>query len=100
VPFARILVFALALTHAVGLAELVLGDACEETCKDDGCGKDCLPGTACRCHAPSAVPAIASDAPRPATVVGPLAALACAYEQRAHASPDPREITHVPRFVV
>ena len=99
VPFVRIFAFALALTHAVGLADVVLGDACEDICQDDGCGKDCLPGTACRCHCPSAMPAVGMvqavakiETPRPMTP--------CAYAQRAHASPDPREILHVPKHAV
>jgi hypothetical protein len=100
VPFARILVFALALCHGLGLADLVLGDACEEGCTDHGCGKDCLPGVACRCHFPSAMPLLSGDVKSAAKldmakVTPPREGL-----QRAHASPDPREILHVPRFAV
>ncbi len=99
VPFARILVFALALTHVVGLADLVLGDECEQVCQDDGCGKDCLPGAACRCHCPSAMPAL-STAQVVAKIETPKPVEACAYDQLAHLSPDPREILHVPKLAV
>lgn len=98
-PLARILVFALALTHAVGLADLVIDDACEEACSDDGCGGDCLPGDACRCHCPSTMPSLGAvqvvitvTAPRE---LGPSWA-----EPGVPASPDPHEILHVPRRAV
>lgn len=95
---ARVLVFALALTQLVGLAELVFDEACEQACEDEGCGTDCLPGLACRCHGPSAMPvageAVAATAKQTwADVHAPGDA-----EQRMHASPDPREILHVPRL--
>jgi hypothetical protein len=96
VPVARILLFALALTHVVGLADLAFGDTCEETCGDDQCADDCLPGAACRCHCPSAMPAIRTTEVV-AAIVRPGPAVACAYDHRAHTSPDPREILHVPR---
>jgi hypothetical protein len=99
VPFARILVFALALTHAVGLADIVFGDACEESCDADGCGKDCLPGATCRCHCPSTMPVLSAHPQAVAKVDPPTLLTAYAYDQQAHASPDPREILHVPRLV-
>ncbi len=98
-PFARILVFALALTHAVGLADLVMDDACDEVCTNDGCGADCLPGVPCRCHSPSAMPQIAGAA-QSAASVGALSVASFHPDQRLYASPDPREILHVPRLVV
>ena len=79
---ARIIVFALALTHAVGLADLVIGDSCEEQCTNDGCGKDCLPGLACRCHCPSAMPVLNGG-------IQAVAKLST-----------PREILHVPKRTV
>ncbi len=97
--FARILVFALALTHVVGLADLVLGDECEELCQYDGCGKDCLPGSPCRCHCPSAMPAL-STLKAVAKIETPKPVAVCAYDQHAHVSPDPREILHVPKLAV
>lgn len=95
-PFARVLVVVLALTHAVGLADLVLDD--EAACTDDGC-RDCLPDTACRCHCPTTMPMVESrkvqlalDTGSSDTYVRFVAA------ERMHASPDPREILHVPRL--
>jgi len=99
VPLVRILVFALALTHVVGLADLVLGDECEQVCQDDDCGKDCLPGAACRCHCPSAMPALmAQQGVAKIVTPEPVSLLACA--QQAHGSPDPRENLHVPKLAV
>jgi len=100
VSFARIVVFAIALTHAVGIADLVMDDACDEVCTDDGCGQDCLPGLACRCHCPSAMPALGSHLQAVAKLDPPKVIAPCAYDQQAHASPDPREILHVPRLAV
>lgn len=97
--WARIFVFAIALTHVVGLADLVLGDDCEAQCQDDGCAKDCVPGAACRCHCPSAMPAI-GVAQAVAKIETPEVVAPSAYDRRAHANPDPREILHVPRRAV
>ena len=97
--FGRILVFALALTHAVGLADLVMDDGCEEMCGDDACGKDCLPGLACRCHCPSAMPALDRRPQVIVDVAAPREMLVFAVDQRMHDSPDPREILHVPKYV-
>jgi hypothetical protein len=99
VPLARILVFALALTHAVGLADLVTDDACEEACSDDGC-TDCLPGVACRCHCPSAMPLLGGQLHAAAKLRTPPSVTVFDLDQRMHASPDPREILHVPRLFV
>ena len=96
---ARILVFAIALTHVVGLADLVLEDACAELCEDDGCGTDCLPGVACRCHCPGAVPTLGAPAPSAANADSTRVSRPRAADDRIHASPDPREILHVPRPV-
>jgi hypothetical protein len=99
VPLVRILVLALALTHVVGLADLVMDDACAEACTDDGCGKDCLPGLACRCHCPSAMPAVGELHQAVVDVAAPREMNAFPEDQRMHGSPDPREILHVPRRV-
>ena len=95
----RVIVLALALTHAVGLADIVMGDACEELCTDDGCGKDCLPGVACRCHCPSAMPAL-GDAAQGTVIDTSREIDPCSVDQRMYASPDPREILHVPKHFV
>jgi hypothetical protein len=97
VSFARILLFALVLTHVVGIADLVIGDACEAACDDDGCGNDCLPGLACRCHCPSAMPLLGGSTQTTAKLAMPRDLAPPADDQRMHASPDPREILHVPR---
>lgn len=98
--FARIIVFALALTHAVGLANLVMGDACADECRDDGCGDDCLPGPSCRCHFPTAIPLISQNASASAKLRPPREIEAAFAEERIHLSPDPREILHVPKRAV
>lgn len=92
--------FALALMHAVGLADLVMEDPCEEVCADEACADDCLPGTPCRCHCPSTMPLLGGSAHAlagwsPPREVGPMP-----LEGRMHASPDPREILHVPKHAV
>jgi hypothetical protein len=97
VSVTRILVFALVLTHVVGIADLVIDDACEETCDDDGCGSDCLPGLACRCHCPSTMPLLGGGAQVIAKLATPHNLAPLVDDQRMHASPDPREILHVPR---
>lgn len=90
----------LALTHAVGLADLVFGDACDEVCSDDGCDTDCPPGQACRCHCPNAMPLL-SGVMQSATKLDPPSSVSVIENvRRAHASPDPREIQHVPRLAV
>lgn len=99
VPVLRILALVVALTNMVGLADIVLSDACEEMCKDDGCGKDCPPGMACHCHCPSAVPS-GGTVQLVGTIDLPELVEACSDEQQAHASPDPREILRVPIAVV
>lgn len=92
--------FALALMHAVGLADLVMEDACEDVCTDDACADDCLPGAPCRCHCPSMMPLVGGSAQ--VLAEGPLSQDIgpVALEGRMHASPDPREILHVPKHVV
>src|SRR5690349_16985327 len=102
VPLARVLVVVLALTHVVGLADLVVRDSCDEICDEDGCKNDCVPGEdhACRCHCPSAMPLLGSAAQTiakldPPTIVAPSERLG-----HLHASPDPREILHVPKLDV
>jgi hypothetical protein len=97
VAFARILVFALVLTHVVGIADLLVDDACEQACTDDGCGSDCLPGLPCRCHCPSAMPLLGGSVQAVAKSATPRDAAPFVADQRMHASPDPREILHVPR---
>lgn len=94
--FARVAVVVLALTHVVGVADLVLDDGCEEVCDDDGCGTDCLPGLACRCHCPSAVPLLGSSPQTIAKLATLRSTVPFSAEQRMHESPDPREILHVP----
>jgi hypothetical protein len=84
----------------VGLADLVFDDACEEACEDDGCETDCPPGQACRCHCPSALPLLSGTIHSAAKLDAPSNLAAIETQRRAHASPDPREILHVPRHVV
>lgn len=94
----RAVVIVMGLANMVGLADLVLRDDCEDVCKGDDCQTHCPPGQACRCHCPSAMPMVSGVAQASALRSGkpsPIAAIE--WQRRAHASPDPREILHVPR---
>ena len=95
---ARVVVFALALSHVAGIADLLLDDGCHELCPDDGCGDDCVPGNTCRCHCPSAMPMIGTVLKQDAKL-DTLAVRMPELEHHMHPSPDPREILHVPRRV-
>ena len=96
---ARIAVLALALAHAVGFAEQVRRVACEEECRDDGCEDHCGPSEpSCRCHAPAASQLVAPAAVLVSTLDAPIVLARLDSVDRAHASPDPREILHVPRL--
>ena len=90
--------FAFVLIQAVGIADLILDDSCEETCRDDGC-TDCLPGVACRCHSPTAMPILGGAVHAAARLIAPREITPASVVQRRHASPDPREILHVPKHV-
>lgn len=98
-PLARILVIALALSHAVGIAELVRKATCEEECQDDGCTDECGPNEpSCACHCPTAPTLIgAAKVQVIEQVAMPLVVAPCSGDHRVHANPDPREILHVPR---
>jgi hypothetical protein len=101
VSFPRALLVVLALLQATGIAEVVRRATCEEECKDDGCDDDCAPGSdapACVCHCPAA-PIATAPAHVVETVAAPAVASVIGFErtERFHASPDPREILHVPR---
>jgi hypothetical protein len=96
----RALLLALALLQATGMAEVMRRQACEAECRNDGCDDNCTPGSdspLCPCHCPSLqthVPAlVAAVTIVPATQVAPL----FDGDGGLHESPDPREITHVPR---
>lgn len=99
VSIPRALLVALALLQAVGITDYVRRAACEQECERDGCDdKGLCEGTSCACHCPGA-PSI--DAPRIATasVAPPLAETSVVFADHDDllASPDPREILHVPR---
>lgn len=99
-PLARVIVVVLALTHAVGLADLLVRDSCEELCREDGCDTDCVPGQAhaCRCHCPSTMPLLEGKAQAIAKVDLPTLLAAGEYLRSLHANPDPHEILHVPKL--
>ena len=96
----RALLLALALMQAVGLTDYMRRVACEEECKRDGCDDTgpCECST-CPCHCPGAAPTMA--APNVASVNAapstPLTAAVFVHKDDLRASPDPREILHVPR---
>lgn len=99
--FARVAVLALALVHGVGLVEQVRQATCAEMCDDDddgGCPDGCGPSeTSCRCHAPAAAQLVAPAAIAVSCAAPPVSVAMSGAGARAHASPDPREILHVPR---
>jgi len=100
----RALLLVLALLQATGIAEAVRRQACETECREDGCDDDCTPGNdspSCPCHCPSSV-GIAPPALAVIAVAAPIdvTPVHFASNDRAHSSPDPREILHVPRHAV
>ncbi len=100
----RALLLVLALLQATAIAEAVRRQACETECREDGCDDDYTPGNdspSCACHCPSSV-GIAPPALAVMTLAAPIDAtpIVFAGNDRAHSSPDPREILHVPRHVV
>jgi hypothetical protein len=97
----RVLVLVLALLQATDIAEVMRRASCEEECKRDGCDNDCTPGdgaSSCLCHCPT-TPTATPPAMAVQTIEPPTQATAITFEraERRHSSPDPREITHVPR---
>lgn len=97
----RALLLALALMQAVGITDYLRRAACEAECQRDGCDDqgpcDC---STCLCHAPS-MPSLTSPAIVAVDVVPPsvTARVMFAEPEDLRASPDPREILHVPRTV-
>ena len=85
----------LVLGQAVGLAELLGGDACETECDDDATGRPCPPVCpTCTCS-----PRPASLPPPSAPMIALLPAtvpVAFCEPDRTPAVPEPREILHVP----
>jgi hypothetical protein len=102
VSVTRIIILTLALTHAAGLAELVRRATCEAECRDDGCKDDCGPGEAgCACHCPGAAQLVAVSTPQLAAKIDiPMVVAPAIRSVRTYASPDPRDILHVPRRLV
>jgi len=102
VPLARAIVVVLALLHAVGLADLLVRDSCEELCREDGCDTDCAPGPehACRCHCPSTMPLLEGKVQAIAKIDPPALLPPSELLRSLHESPDPREILHVPKLDV
>jgi hypothetical protein len=101
VTFPRGLLLALALLQATGLAEVMRRAICEQECERDGCDDDCTPGDdppACPCHCPSA-PTALPPLMAVATIAPPTQSASVTFLaiDQLHASPDPREILHVPR---
>jgi len=100
VSIPRALLLALALMQAVGLTDYMRRAACEAECKADGCDDqgpcDC---STCPCHCPGA-PSMTEPRPVAVDVAAPVAAskVVFAYVEQLRASPDPREILHVPKL--
>jgi len=99
----RALLIVLALLQATGLAEVMRRQSCAAECRDDGCGGDCTPDNdspTCPCHCP-VTPTIGPSTAH--VVLAPIpdaVTVTFAPTDRIHASPDPREILHVPRHAV
>lgn len=93
----RILVLVLALLQAGGIMDVMRRVACEDECRGDGCEDGCTPGSdLCACHCPIGV-SCAPPALAVAPVMRPATAVAFVVVDQLRASPDPREILHVPR---
>lgn len=99
----RALLLVLAMLHATGMTEAMRRQACEAECRNDGCDDDCMPGNdspSCPCHCPGlqtqVPPAVAAITLAPATQATPP----FDSDDGLHQSPDPREISHVPRHAV
>ena len=99
----RALLLMLAVLQATGLAEAMQRRVCEAECRDNGCDDDCVPGNdspSCPCHCPSlkirVPPAVVSVTIPAATQAAPPVD----SDDGLHLSPDPREISHVPRHAV
>jgi len=99
VSIPRALLLALALLQAVGITDYMRRAACEETCKQDGCDDsgpcDC---STCACHCPGA-PSMTEARQVTVDVAAPSATstIVFADADQLRASPDPREILHVPK---
>lgn len=75
------------------------GDQCEENCEDEASGKSCPPAcSTCSCTMRSAQPMLASHATT--LVIPSIARVEVAPPPSQPASPDPREILHVPKSLV
>lgn len=99
----RALLLVLVLLQATGMAEVMRREACAAECRNDGCDDDCTPGTdspLCPCHCPS----LQTHVPPPVAAVTLVPATQAAppfdSDGGFHPSPDPREISHVPRHAV
>jgi len=96
VPWLRVLVLAFALVHATGVTERVLETVCGDDCEERDCRGACPP-VCPTCHCLARAPA--SLAAPVAVLAAPprrLLRVAPASVGDAPASPDPREILHVP----
>ena len=93
----QVIVLYAVLAQATGLVWASTEDTCASDCRDDGDHRQCPPNCAdcvCSVHAP------ATFAMAPVVVVKPLPpprALTFPSPRDAAASPDPRDILHVPR---
>jgi hypothetical protein len=99
VSIPRAVLLALALLQALGITDYMRRVACEEECKGDGCDDkgpcDC---STCPCHCPG-VPSVTAPAAVAVDAAPPRVASAVVFiaADSLRASPDPREILHVPR---
>jgi hypothetical protein len=97
----RALLLALALLQAVGVLDVVRRAACEEACRRDGCDGSCTPDNdcpQCPCHGVGSASLAASIAAGvTAEPVSYVTRVSSAGAERRPASPDPREILHIPR---
>jgi hypothetical protein len=103
VALPRALLLVLALVQAAGLAEVMRRQTCEAECRTGGCDDDCTPGNdspSCPCHCPSLQTHVPSPVAAVTLVPATQATPPFDREDRLHQSPDPREISHVPRHAV
>jgi hypothetical protein len=100
VSIPRALLLVLALLQATGVADAMRRNLCAAECRADGCEDDCAPGTdssSCACHCPSLQPRVPAPIVLVTIAAEICAARAFAADDTFYPSPDPREISHVPR---
>ena len=96
----RALLLMLALLQASGLVDAMQRQVCEAECRNDGGSDGCTPGNdspSCPCHCPSLQTQMPAHLVAGTVMRATEAAPTFNSDDGLHLSPDPREISHVPR---